>query len=52
MNGIVRADEILNLYRIEVLAAADNYVFLAVNQIIEAVLILHRHVSGKKPAIF
>ena len=51
LDGVVTAQEVLDLYRIEVLAAGDDDVLLAVHQIDETVRILHRHVAGKQPAV-
>ena len=50
MNGINITQEILNLYRINILTATDNNILLPVYQEDEAILIHLCHISGIKPA--
>ena len=45
------AQEIFNLYRIQVLTAGDDHVLLPVHQIDEAILILTGHIAGEEPAV-
>ena len=48
---IVGPEEILNLYRVDVLPTADHHVLLPVYQEIKSVGILHGHVSSIEPPI-
>ena len=43
--------EVLDLNRIEILAAGDNDVFLAVDEVVESVLVLYGHIAGVEPAV-
>ena len=43
--------EIFDLYRVQVLTAGDDDIFLAVYQEVEAVFILDRHITGVKPSL-
>ena len=43
------AQKILYLYGINILAAADNNIFLSVHQINKALFVPHRHIAGAKP---
>jgi len=52
LDGVVRAQKILDLHRIDVLAARDDDVLFAVHEIDEAVLVRTRHVARVKPAVF
>ena len=44
-------EEILNLNRIDILAAGDDDILLAIHQIVKSVFILLGHVSGIQPAV-
>ena len=43
--------EVFDLYGINILTAGDNDVLLAVDEVVETVLILHGHVAGVEPAV-
>ena len=47
----VAHEEALDLNRVQVLTAGDDDVLLAVHQIVEAFLVLARHVAGVEPAL-
>src|SRR6185436_8039603 len=49
LNPRVGADDALDLGRIDVLAAADDHVALAIHQVIEAVLVASREVAHRAP---
>ena len=51
LDVVVLAEEVFNLNRIEVLAARDDDILLAVNEIDETVLRLLRHVSREEPSV-
>ena len=50
VDGVVGAQEVLDLNGIKVLAAGNDDVLLTVYKEDEAVLVLHGHVSGIEPA--
>ena len=50
-NFIISTKKIFNLYRINILSATDNDVFLTVNQIDKSIFIFHCHISSIQPAI-
>ena len=45
------SEEVLYLNGVEILAAADDNVLFAVNEVDEAVLVLLSHISGEEPAV-
>ena len=47
----VAAQEVFDLYRIQVFTAGDNNILFPVHQIVEAVLVLAGHVAGPQPAV-
>ena len=51
LDGGVGGEKVLDLHGVEVLAAHHDDVFLAVDQPVEAVLVLARHVAGVQPAV-
>ena len=51
MNLRMSGQEILDLYRIQVLTAGNNNIFLTVDKENKSVLILHGHIAGVQPAI-
>ena len=48
---IMLAQEIFDLYRIDVLASTDDDILLPVNKEIESILVLSCHISGEQPAV-
>ena len=48
---IVLAEEIFNLYRIDIFAAGDDDIFLTVNEIDKAVFVFLCHIAGEQPSI-
>ena len=48
---MVTSEKVLYLYRIQIFAAAYDNVFLSVNKVNKAVLVLLSHISGEKPAV-
>ena len=48
---IVLAEEIFNLYRLNIFAAGDDDIFLAVNEIDKAVFVFLCHIAGEQPTI-
>ena len=48
---VVGAQEVLDLHRVDVLAARDDDVLFAVHQVDEAVLVLAGHIAGVEPAV-
>ena len=51
LDCLMRAQEIFNLYRIQILTAADNDILFPVYQEDKSVLILLRHISRIEPSI-
>ena len=45
------AQEILDLYRINILASTDDDILFPVNKEIKSILILSCHISGEQPAV-
>ena len=50
-NIVMTAHKVFNLNRINVFAAADDDVFLAVDEVNEAVFVFARHIAGVKPTV-
>ena len=51
VDGLEGVKEVFDLYRIEVLAAGDDDVFLAVYKENKAVFVLDRHITGVEPSV-
>ena len=51
LDGVVSAQEVLDLHRVDVLATGDDDVLLAVDQPDEAVLVHLGHVAREQPAV-
>src|SRR5699024_5724756 len=52
LDRVMAMEEIFDLYRIDGFAAGDDDIFLAVDQVDEALFILLGHIAGIQPAIF
>ena len=52
LDRFMRTQKILNLHRLKVLAATDNYVFFTVDQIDKSVFIHSRHIARIQPPVF
>ena len=44
-------EEIFDLYGVDVIAAGNYNVFLSVYKLVKTLIVLPRHVAGKKPTI-
>ena len=51
LNSVVLHEEVLDLYGVEVLTAADDNVLLTVNKVDESVLVLTSHITCKEPSV-
>ena len=51
MDGRVLIKDALDLHRVDVFAAADEHVLLAIDDVVEALAVHARHVAGMKPAV-
>ena len=51
LNGRIGAEKVLNLYGVDILTAGDDHVLLPIYQVVEAVGILHGHITGFQPAV-
>ena len=51
LDGVVGAHEVFYLHGVDVFAAGDDHVLLAVNKVDEAVLVHAGHVAGVEPAV-
>ena len=51
LDFVMLAQEILDLYRVDVLASTDDDILLTVNKEIKSILILSCHISGEQPAV-